>query len=200
MVDNSHQLRILTSSGDQIWRGRGLWGATTNSFEAKVEDRRWNMVDLFAIPSPILIADVRSTGIPEIVVNRNTTSFDQWLPNSIKVFDRGEIVSLSWDNMGLTENWKTRELDGQITSLRIGDLDGSGRQQLVLSMVYAKDLLKLNDARSVIFSYDLNVKQGPVAKPAPDEKETVPIKASSDSTSQSNQTGPDVSKRRSGQF
>jgi len=202
MMDNSHQLRILSTSGEQIWRGRGIWGATTNSFEAKVEDRRWNMVDLFAIPSPILIADVRNNGIPEIVLNRNTTSFDQWLPNSMKVFDRGEIVSLSWDNMGLIENWKTRELDGQVTSLRIGDLDGSGRQQLVISMVYAKDLLKLDDARSVIFSYDLNVKQGPVAKPAPDERETVPIKASTDTNtkSQSDQSGPDMSRRRSGQY
>ncbi|MGO9370804.1 MAG: hypothetical protein ACLQBD_01740, partial [Syntrophobacteraceae bacterium] len=64
--------------------------------------------------------------------------------------------------------------NGQVTALRIGDIEGSGRQQLVISMVYAKDLLKLYDARSVVFTYDLNVKPGP-AKPAPDEKETVPI-------------------------
>ena len=94
-------------------------------------------------------------------LNRNTTIFDQWLPNSMKYYDEGEIVSLSWDNTGLTENWKTRELNGQITSLRIGDIEGNGRQQLVISMVYAKDLLKLWDSRSVIFTYDLNVKEGP---------------------------------------
>ena len=132
------------------------------------------MVDLYAIPSPILITDLRKNGIPEVVLNRNTTSFDKWLPNSMKYYDQGEIVSLSWDNMGLVENWKTRELNGQVTALRIGDIEGSGRQQLVISMVYAKDLLKLYDARSVVFTYDLNVKPGP-AKPAPDEKETVPI-------------------------
>jgi len=173
MLDDSHKLRIL-SGNDQIWRGTGIFGATTNAFESKVEDRRFGMVDFYAIPSPILITDLRKNGIPEVVLNRNTTAFDKWLPNSMKYYDQGEIVSLSWDNMGLVENWKTRELNGQVTALRIGDVEGSGRQQLVISMVYAKDLLKLYDARSVVFTYDLNVKQGP-AKPAPDEKETVPI-------------------------
>ncbi len=176
MLDDNHKLRILSAAGDQIWRDRGIWGATTNAFESKVEDRRFNMVDMYAIPSPILIADLRKNGIPEIVVNRNTTVFDQFLPDSMKYYDEGEIVSLSWDNTGLTENWKTRQLNGQITSLRLGDLDGSGRQQLVISMVYAKDLLKIWDARSVIFTYDLNVKEGQ-AKQAVDEKENVPLPA-----------------------
>ena len=98
----------------------GLWAATTNSFEAKVEDHRWNMADSYAIPSPILIADLRKNGIPEIVLNRNTTSLDKWLPNSMKYYDRGEIVSLSWDNKGLIENWKTQRVEraGYITSYR----------------------------------------------------------------------------------
>jgi TolB-like protein len=178
MLDDTHKLTIVNPGGDLVWRGTGVWGATTNAFEAKVEDRRWSMVEMFAIPTPILITDLRKTGIPEIVTCRNTTSFDQWMPQSMKYYDRGEIVSLSWDNLGLTENWKTRELNGQVTSLRLGDLEGTGKQQLVISMVYPKDLLKLWDARSVIFTYDLNVREGPPPpKPVKDEKETVPLQA-----------------------
>ncbi len=183
MLDDSHKLRIL-SGNDQIWRGTGIFGATTNAFESKVEDRRFSMVDFYAIPSPVLITDLRQNGIPEVVLNRNTTSFDKWLPSSMKYYDQGEIVSLSWDNMGLVENWKTRELNGQVTALRIGDIEGDGRKQLVISMVYAKDLLKLYDSRSVIFTYDLNVKAGP-AKPAPDERETVPLQPAKSTTGKS---------------
>jgi hypothetical protein len=164
LLDDSHKLRILNAVGDQIWKGVGIWGATTNSFESKVEDRRWAMVDYYYIPSPILVVDLRRNGIPEIVLNRNTTSFDKWLPNSMKYYDQGEIVSFSWDNMGLTENWKTKELNGQVTALRIGDLEGNGKKQLVVSMVYAKDPLKLYDSKSVIFTYDLNVKEEPANK------------------------------------
>jgi len=82
----------------------------------------------------------------------------------MKYYDQGEIVSFSWDNMGLTENWKTKELNGQVTALRIGDLEGNGKKQLVVSMVYAKDPLKLYDSKSVIFTYDLNVKEEPANK------------------------------------
>lgn len=129
-----------------------------------MEDRRYNMVDMFAIPSPILITDLNKDGIVEVVVNRNTTTFDKFLPDSMKYYDRGEIVSLSWDNLGLVENWKTRELNGQITAIRVADLAGDGKKQLVVSIVAAKDLLKIWDSKSYIVTYDLGV--GPAPKTA----------------------------------
>lgn len=180
LIDDHFKLRILSTSGDQIWKDTGLWGATTNAIESRVEDRRWGMVDYYAIPSPIIVTDLRKNGIPEIVMNRNTTNFDKWLPNSMKYYDQGEIVSMSWDNMGMTENWQTKGLNGQITALRIGDLEGNGKKQLVVDMVFAKDPLKLYESRSVIFTYDLNVKEGSAGKSAAapaDERENVPIQS-----------------------
>jgi hypothetical protein len=109
----------------------------------------------YAIPSPILIADHHGTS--EIVVNRNTASSEKWLANSRKYYNRGEIVALSWGRKGLTENWVTKELKGQITSLSIGSLDGKDKKQLVVSVVYAKDAFKLKEAGSVIFTHDLDV-------------------------------------------
>ncbi|MCE5333464.1 MAG: hypothetical protein LLG06_02635 [Desulfobacteraceae bacterium] len=156
MLDQSHNLRLLNAAGDQIWKGNQIFGATTNVFEARVEDRRYNMVDLFAIPSPILVTDLNKDGIVEIVVNRNTTNFDKFLPETMKYYDRGEIISLSWDNLSLLENWKTRELNGQVTSIRIADLHGDGKQQLILSVVAARDLLKIWDSKSYIVTYDLS--------------------------------------------
>ena len=150
MLDDNHKLRVLSGTGDQLWKGQGIWGATTNAFQGKVD----------AIPSPILIADLRKKGTPEIVLNRNAASSDRWPSDSLKYCGKGEIVSLSWDDKALTQNWETREFNGEITSLRIGDLDGNGMKQLVISIVYAKDLLKIWDSRSVIVTYDLNVKAG----------------------------------------
>ena len=165
ILDDSHNMRIATAAGDSMWKGNGIFGATTNTFEARVQDRRYNLVDLFAIPSPMLVTDLNKDGIMELVVNRNTTVGDKFLPDSMKYYDRGEIVSLSWDQLGMVENWKTRELSGQVTALRIGDLDGSGKNQLVVSMVHEKDLLKFSDAKSSIITFDLNVNKAP-AKPA----------------------------------
>ena len=119
-------------------------------------------VDLIPLVENIVITDLNNDGIPEIVVNRSIDSVARFLPNSMKYFDKSEIVSLSWDQLGLVENWKTRDISGMVTAIRLGDLDNNGSTELIGSLVLAKDFLKLWDSKSTIFSYDLNVsKQAP---------------------------------------
>ncbi|MFZ2448459.1 MAG: FG-GAP-like repeat-containing protein [Syntrophobacteraceae bacterium] len=166
LVDGSHRLVVLNQAGDQIWKGSNVFSATTNTFEAKIEDLRFNRVDLFFIPSPILVTDMNKDGILELVLNRNLSSMDRFLPDSMKAYEKGEVISLSWDQLGMVENWKTREFSGMVTSVRIGDLMGDGNKQLIVSMVLAKDLLKVWDAKSTIITYDLNIGAAPPPKAA----------------------------------
>jgi TolB-like protein len=161
LIDRQNSLVVLSASGEQIWKSNKLFSATTNSFEGRVEDRRYNMVEMYSIPSPIVVTDLNKDGVFEIVLNRNLDSMGRFMPDAMQYYDRGEIISLSWDNMGLIENWKTREIEGMVTSIRVGDLDNNGTPELVASMVLAKDFLKLWDSKSKIFSYDLNVSQTP---------------------------------------
>ena len=165
LIDHRNRLLVLNAAGDQIWKGNALFGPTTNSFEGKVEDRRFNMVNRYAIPSPIIVTDLNKDGIPEIVVNRSTVNFEKFLPEAMKQFDKSEIVSLSWDSTGMVENWKTREISGMVTALRVADINNAGKSpQLVAGLVQAKDFLKLLDAKSSIFSYELNVAAQPKKK------------------------------------
>lgn len=157
VIDNSNNLVVYNSGGTILWRGNHLFGATTNAFEGKVEDRRYNMVDLYSIPAPILVTDLNKDGIKEVIVTRSLDTLGKFMPQGLKYFDRGEIVSLSWDNMGMVENWKTREVAGMVTSIRIGDLNNDGTTELGASLVHARDFLKLWEAKSSIFSYDLNI-------------------------------------------
>jgi len=160
LIDKANKLVVLNPAGDQIWKSSKQYAATTNSFEGKVRDRRYNDVDLFAIPSPILVTDLNKDGIPEILVNQSAdNAINKLLPEGQRYYDRGEIVSLSWDNLGMVENWKTREIGGMVTSIRLADLNHAGAPQLMASMVLAKDFLKLWDSKSTIFSYDLKVGQ-----------------------------------------
>jgi TolB-like protein len=157
LIDPSNRLTILSASGDQLWRSDKMFAATTNGFEGKVEDLRFNSVDVYYIPSPILVTDLNKDGIPEIVVNRSTESFGRFMPENLKYFDRGEIVSLSWDQLGLVENWKTREINGMVTAIRITDLNNDGTLELLASLVLAKDYVKFWESKSTVFGYDLNV-------------------------------------------
>ena len=157
IIDSSSNLIVYNSAGSIMWRGNNLFGTTTNAFEGKVIDRRYNQVDMYSIPVPILITDLNQDGIQEVIVSRSIESLGRFLPQGLKYFDRGEIVSLSWDNMGMVENWKTREISGMVTSIRVADFNNDGTKELGASLVLAKDFLKLWESRSSVFSYDLNI-------------------------------------------
>ena len=157
LIDKANRLLVLSPSGDAMWQSDKIFAATTNSFEGKLNDRRYNDIDYYAIPSPMIVTDLNKDGITEILVNRNPNALAKFLPESMKSYDKGEIVSFSWDQLGMVENWKTRELSGMVTSIRLADLDNTGKNQLVLSLVAAKDLLKLGDAKSNIITFELKM-------------------------------------------
>ncbi|MDY0041220.1 MAG: FG-GAP-like repeat-containing protein [Desulforhabdus sp.] len=163
VITQDNTLLVLDSTGSQLWKGRQRFAATSNGFTGKVVDLSFNQVDYFYLPSPILIMDLNKDGILEVVVNRSP-SYGSFLPAGLKYYESGEIVSLSWDQLGLVENWKTRELGGMVTSIREGDLAGDGTPELVASLVLAKDFLKLWESKSTVFSYDLNVASSKTAK------------------------------------
>ncbi|HOV86510.1 MAG TPA: FG-GAP-like repeat-containing protein [Syntrophobacteraceae bacterium] len=166
-IDSANRLVVLSASGDQLWKGDRYFAATTNSFEAKVMDRRFNQVDMYAIPSNIVVTDLNKDNIPEIVVTRSLDVLTRFLPEGLKHYERGEIVSLSWDQMGMVENWKTREVNGMISNIRVGDLNNDGTTELVASLIMARDLLKLWESKSTIFSYDLNISPAKTAAKLP---------------------------------
>ncbi len=158
VITADNRLLIVDSAGNRLWRSRQQqFGATTNYLLGKVEDLRYNNVEYYYVPSPILVTDLNKDGIAEIVVNRSPDTSSRFLPQGFKYYEAGEVVSYSWDQMGLVENWKTREVSGMVSSIRVGDLNADGTPELIASLVLGKDLLKLWEARSTVFSYDLNV-------------------------------------------
>jgi len=163
VITQDNSLLVLDASGSQLWKGRQRFAATSNGFTGKVVDLSFNQVDYFYLTSPVLIMDLNKDGIPEVVVNRSP-SYGSFLPSGLKYYESGEIVSLSWDQLGLVENWKTRDLGGMVTSIRVGDLSGDGAPELIASLVMAKDFVKLWESKSTVFSYDLNVATSKTAK------------------------------------
>ncbi|MEJ5299640.1 MAG: VCBS repeat-containing protein [Thermodesulforhabdaceae bacterium] len=148
---------ILTrANGSVMWKSRHRFGATTNYILGKAEDLRYNQQDYYYIPPPMLVTDLNKDNQKEIVVNRSP-EYSRLLPAGFKYYEAGQVVSLSWDQIGLIENWATRELSGMVTSLRIADTNNDGTPELVVSVVLGKELLQVWKSESVIFAYDLNV-------------------------------------------
>ncbi len=153
----NNKLAIFDSNGTKMWKSRHRFGATTNYVIGKIDDARFNVRDYYYLPTPILVTDLNDDGTVELVVNRSP-EYSRFLPSGFKYYESGQIVSLSWDQIGLIENWATREISGMVTSIRIGDTDNNDIPELIVSVILSKDLLKLWKSKSVIFSYDLNLK------------------------------------------
>ena len=130
VIDKENRMFVLSTSGEQLWKSSSRYGATTNCLEGKSEDRRYDMVERICIPSPILTSDLNQDGILEIIVNDNLGQ-GRFLPEGLKIYDKGQITSLSWGQLGLVENWKTTEISGMVTAFRIGDLNRDGTPELI---------------------------------------------------------------------
>lgn len=156
LISSDNILRVLSSTGEQRWKGRQHFAATSNYMLGKVEDYRYNAIEHFYVPSPILVTDLNKDGIKEVIVNRSL-DYSNFMPEGMKSYDAGEIVSLSWNQLGLVENWKSRELSGMVTSIRVAKLVEGGQPQLITSLVSGNDLSSFWKARSTVISYDLAV-------------------------------------------
>ncbi len=161
VITSDNRLRVLTKGGNQLWKSRKRFGATTNRLIGKVRDLRYNEIDFYYLPAPIIVADLNEDSIPELMINRSP-DYTSILPQGIRYYEASEIVSLSWNQLGLVENWKSREVNGMVTSLRVADLNRDGTPDLLVSLVLGKDLMKFWQSNSVILSYSLNL-----TKPTP---------------------------------
>lgn len=151
-----NRMIITKPNGSVMWKSRHRFGATTNYILGKAEDIRYNQQDYYYIPTPILVTDLNKDGKKEIVVNRSP-EYSRLLPAGFKYYEAGQVVSLSWDQIGLVENWATRELSGMVTSIRIADTNSDGVPELVVSVIMGKELLQIWKTESLILAYDLNV-------------------------------------------
>ena len=104
-------------------------------------------------PSRILITDLNKDGRKEIIVGKNTRSDPEMIARW-RSFKRGTLMSLSYYDMMLRENWRTPRLPGPVIDYQIADYDNDGRDDLVLA-VMLEEGAGLEDARSAIAAYEL---------------------------------------------
>ena len=53
----------------------------------------------------------------------------------MRIYEKGEIYDLMWEEDGLTTNWKTREIKGYIADYQVKDVDNDGHEELVVGVV-----------------------------------------------------------------
>jgi environmental stress-induced protein Ves len=175
MITNKGYLFLMDINGHSIWKSYDHFGSSENYLELPLaaKDIPQPMDDIkgdgyrFApteiddpnvkrrhLSSPILLRDLNRDGKLEIIITHNLPTLSQ-LGGSGR-YSKGEILSLSWGAYGMLENWKTDEIEGVITSLQIGDINGDGMEELIVSTIQSGGISSLWRAnKTVIQSYPL---------------------------------------------
>ncbi len=149
--DGSDRIRIFSPSGEEKWKSVEPYGGSINYLE--IRSQHGGDTDRLYLPQRIYVQDVDGDGDHELVVVSNQGLLGR-LFSRYRKFTSGQIVSLSWKNIGLTMNWQTPKVSGCISDYAIGDFDNDGRDDILAAVVVAPGTI-VTDARSSIIGYDL---------------------------------------------
>jgi len=175
MITKNGYLFLMDINGHSIWKSYDHFGSTENYLELPLaaKDVPQPMDDIkgdgyrFApteiddpnvkmrhLSSPILLRDLDRDGKLEIIITHNLPTLAQL--GGSRHYSKGEVLSLSWGGNGMLENWKTDEIEGVITSLQIGDINGDGMDELIVSTIQSGGISSLwRTNKTVIQSYPL---------------------------------------------
>ncbi len=100
----------------------------------------------------ILTYDLNKDGKREVVIVKNISSAARLFQN-IKLFTGAEVYNLSWDGLGMLENWRTRKINGYVADYQFKDIDNDGENEIVLALVLSTG--PSLTGRSVVVAYKM---------------------------------------------
>ncbi|MBW1979687.1 MAG: VCBS repeat-containing protein [Deltaproteobacteria bacterium] len=179
LVINSKRYLLLYDAYRQlIWRSTESYATTENYLEVEiparevpqpsddiagesgrfaqftVEEEGYHFIYL---TSSALLTDLDGDGRLEVIVVHNIPGFAQ-LTGS-RQYRKSEILSLTWSGSGMLENWKTGDIEGDISSFQVGDLNGDGIQELILCAKQSAGIKSiLGEEKSIILCYNLTAR------------------------------------------
>ena len=150
---NNNHLRILHRNGEEEWTSSEKYGGSATYIEYPSEMDPKEM-DRFYLPQRIHIVDIDKDGNAEVIVVKNIDA-SGGLFSRLRFFKSGHVECLTWDNVGLSQKWKTRKISEYISDCAIADLNNDGQDELVCSVV-SKSSSVFGKSRSFIVSWDMN--------------------------------------------
>lgn len=175
-IDESDKLKVLTASGKQLWKSDEHYGGSLRyvggeNSRAK-SDRQileTREKDRIYIHSRIIIEDINNDKLPDVIVNKNLSTASRVMKN-LKNYPSGEIHGLSWNGIGLTELWRTRKIDGYVSSYQmLHDAENKDSATLFVGLVMNSGWMDIFSAKdSTVLMYPLDFSQQ--EKPQPPQQ------------------------------
>ena len=151
--NQADHIRILSPGGKEIWKGAKQYGGSSLYFEkpkADIEDTS----NPHFFPMRLYVNDIDGDGKNEVITVNNHDEAGRHLERFRK-YTNFQIVSISWDGLGLSGNWKTREHSGHVRDFVFGDFDNDGRDELVATVILKGGAVVGTNPRSSLIAYEL---------------------------------------------
>jgi TolB-like protein len=138
-LDGGELLKIFDQKGELVWENRARYGGSSNFYDTlKKKYDAYRPQDSppyrVYVPGRIVARDLDGDGVPEITINGNGLAMGKMFER-LKIYDRGEMYNLIWEENELVTSWKTREIDGYIPDFQVKDADNDGEADLVVAVV-----------------------------------------------------------------
>ncbi len=148
------KIHVMGGSDKLIWKSDEVFGGSNNYFyfgDVMETTSDSSGPEKVFIKERILTYDIDGNGKREIVVVKNLSPIGRVMKN-VRTFTRSTIYNLGWDGLGMSENWRTKKIQGYVADYQIKDIDNDGKDEVVLAVGLGTLL-----SRSVIVAYDLKV-------------------------------------------
>jgi TolB-like protein len=159
--DSRDYLKLFNAAGGSVWVSSEPYGRTGNYFlrdfvrkQSPVDDPQ---SDRIWLPPRILTVDIDGDGFDEVILCNNYEPL-KLLPQS-RLFSRSAIFSLSWDGVDFMENWRTREMKGYVSDYQVKDVDGDGKPDLLVGLVYKRGTMDYLKTTVTLIAFQLNVEK-----------------------------------------
>ena len=116
-----------------IWKSDDVYGGSNNYFENIDKKNPGDKEKSAYVSLRILTYDTNKDGKKEIIIVKNLSSVGRIFKH-FKFFTSSEIYNLEWDGMGMSENWRTKKINGYVADYCLKDIDNDGKPEIVLAL------------------------------------------------------------------
>jgi hypothetical protein len=157
VLDHLDYLRVFDRSGSEIYRTSDRFGGTDLVLEydpsrSGANPRSGIQPLQVLLQGRMFFQDVAGNGKKQLVLPRNVPSTGYVFQT--RLYDKGRVIGLSWDGVGIQTVWETRELPGYVADYALLDPDEAGNRKVVL-LVVQTNLVSMATSRTSVIILDL---------------------------------------------
>ena len=155
VLDLEGHFSIYSSDGRELFTSAETYGGSESYIEYK--GMRYNRDDGYQmsriyLQQRLFAADFYQDGETTLVTVKNDDAA-KGLLSRLRVYDKGHIESLLWNEMGMAPRGRTQTVSGYICDYTIADIDNNGKKEVVFAIVSSKGTLKKKTSRIVSQSF-----------------------------------------------